>query len=513
VLTYVIITPARNEVTTIEGTIRSVVQQTRPPLAWVIVSDGSTDGTDEIVKRYLPAHPWMQLVSLPDRKARHFAGKVQAFNAGFAKVRDLPYDIICNLDADITFGQDHFAFLLERFAKDDRLGVTGTPFREGTAQYDYHFTSIDHVSGACQLFRRSCFTGIGGYRPIRTGGVDLVAVITARMQGWKTRTFTERVCFHHRRIGTAKDRYLAARFKVGRQDYMLGGHPLWEVFRAVYQMKNRPYVIGGAMLYLGYVWAWVRGTKRPVPQELVAFRRKEQMQRLRRLFLLEGQAGEASALPEQRTEGTDAGKVMHWPLSRIAGRLRGIVNARVLKRWGAPATKRSIWDDEFTRGQWDYLEHTADDPIYHYLDRYCDHGSILDLGCGSGNTGCEMEPSRYGQYTGVDISEQAVQRARTRSMSDQRHEKNEYVCADISRYEPRQRYDVILFRESLFYVPRPQIVALLERYRSWLTERGVFIVRMCDRKRYHGIVRRIEQNYCIVDSSPAVDANIILVFR
>lgn len=302
-LTYVIITPARNEAATIEGTIRSMAQQTRPPLAWVIVSDGSTDGTEEIVKRYLPQHPWMRLVSLPDRKERHFGGKVQAFNAGYAKVRDMSFDIIASLDADITFGEDYFSFLLDRFAEDDDLGVAGTPFREGTLQYDYRFTSLEHVSGACQVFRRDCFDEIDGYRPIRTGGVDLVAVTLARMQGWKTRTFTERVCQHHRKMGTAKNNYLAARFKVGRQDYSLGGHPLWEIFRTLYQMKNRPYVIGGIVLYLGYLWAWLSGMERPVCQEWVAFRRKEQMQRLRSFFLRRACYAEASVRPGQGADG------------------------------------------------------------------------------------------------------------------------------------------------------------------------------------------------------------------
>jgi biofilm PGA synthesis N-glycosyltransferase PgaC len=293
-LAYVLVTPARNEAATIEGTIRSVVHQTKPPLAWVIVSDGSTDGTDDIVKRYLPLHPWMQLVSLPDRKERHFGGKVQAFNAGHAKVRDLPHDIIASLDADVTFGEDYFSFLLDRFREDRCLGVAGTPFREGTEQYDYRFTSIEHVSGACQMFRRSCFEDIGGYRPIPTGGVDLVAVTSARMKGWKTRSFPERVCVHHRKIGTAKNGWLAARFKVGMQDYTLGGHPLWEVFRAVYQMKRRPYGICGVVLYLGYLRAWMRGTERPVPRDFVAFRRKEQMKRLGSLFTRGATSSESS---------------------------------------------------------------------------------------------------------------------------------------------------------------------------------------------------------------------------
>jgi hypothetical protein len=206
---------------------------------------------------------------------------VQAFNAGYARVSEVPYDIIGSLDADITFDKNYFSFLLDRFTEDDRLGVGGTPFREGDQQYDYRFTSIEHVSGACQLFRRECFENIGGYYPIKGGGVDWVAVTTARMKGWKTRTFTERVCNHHRKIGTAGNKYFAARFKVGVQDYYLGGHPLWEVFRSVYQMKVKPYMVGGIILYLGYVWAFLKGIERPISQELVEFRRTEQMQRLK----------------------------------------------------------------------------------------------------------------------------------------------------------------------------------------------------------------------------------------
>jgi poly-beta-1,6-N-acetyl-D-glucosamine synthase len=181
-LTYVLITPARNEADFIELTLRSVVSQTVRPLKWVIVSDGSTDGMDDIVNTYTVQHPWIELVRMPERQERHFAGKVHAFNAGYAKVKDLPYDVIANLDADVSFDSDYFDFLLGRLADNPRLGVAGTPFREGTFQYDYRFTSIEHVSGQIQLFRRKCFEEIGGYVPMKTGGVDLVAVITARMK-------------------------------------------------------------------------------------------------------------------------------------------------------------------------------------------------------------------------------------------------------------------------------------------------------------------------------------------
>src|SRR5271166_5699577 len=106
--TYVLITAARNEAQFIELTIKSVVSQTVRPRKWVIVSDGSTDGTDDIVSKYAAEYPWIELVRMPERRERHFAGKVHAFSAGYAKVRDLDYDVIGNLDADITFDEGYF---------------------------------------------------------------------------------------------------------------------------------------------------------------------------------------------------------------------------------------------------------------------------------------------------------------------------------------------------------------------------------------------------------------------
>jgi biofilm PGA synthesis N-glycosyltransferase PgaC len=284
---YVLITPARNEAEFIELTLKSVIAQTVKPLKWVIVSDGSTDGTDEIVMKYVVDRDWIELVHMPERRERHFAGKVYAFNAGYEKVQDLPYDIIGSLDGDISFEKDYFSFLLQKFAENPHLGVGGTPFKEGEKQYDYRFTSIEHVSGACQLFRRDCFADIGGYIPIKGGGIDWTAVTTARMQGWTTRTFLEKTCQHHRKIGAGKSKAIVSRFRFGKQDYYLGSHPLWELFRCAYQMGRKPYVVGGLFLLSGYIWAYVRRIERPISHELVTFRRREQMVRLKR-FLLGG---------------------------------------------------------------------------------------------------------------------------------------------------------------------------------------------------------------------------------
>jgi glycosyltransferase involved in cell wall biosynthesis len=282
--TYVLITPAHNEAEYIELTIKSVIAQTMPPTKWIIVSDGSTDGTDDIVKKYLPNYPWIELIRTPERKERHFAGKVMAFNAGYEIIKSLSFDIIGNLDADLSFEKDYFEFLLTKFAQDTNLGVAGTPFLEDGKHYDFRFASTDHVSGACQLFRKVCFEEIGGYIPIKGGGIDWVAVTTARMKGWKTQTFIEINCTHHRKIGTGNSSKLMAAFKYGQKNYYLGGHPLWHLSRSIFQMKNKPYIIGGLLLLWGYLWASIKRMERPVAPELMKFYRAEQMQRLKNII-------------------------------------------------------------------------------------------------------------------------------------------------------------------------------------------------------------------------------------
>jgi biofilm PGA synthesis N-glycosyltransferase PgaC len=274
---YILITAARNEERFIEKTILSVVHQTVLPTKWVIVSDGSTDGTDRIVETHANKNAWIKLLRMPERKERHFAGKAIAFNAGYANVKHLVYDVIGNLDADISFGPDYFEYLLDKFFGDRALGVAGTPFSEGKAQYDYRFSRKEHVSGACQLFARPCFESIGGYTPLKAGAVDLVAVVTARMNGWRTETFTERVCVHHRPMGSAKDGPLRAAFKSGFGDYRMGVHPLWQFLRSVYQMSRKPFVVVGCALLSGYFWGVVSCAKKSVSAKFVHFRRREQM--------------------------------------------------------------------------------------------------------------------------------------------------------------------------------------------------------------------------------------------
>ncbi len=283
---YVLITPARNEAQFIVLILESVARQTLKPAKWVIVSDGSTDGTDELVMQYAAKYDWIELVRKPERRERHFAGKVEAFNAGYARLKDMEYEVIGNLDADVTFeDESYFDFLMSKFVENPRLGVCGTGYREGDLTYPPPFTSLEDVSGACQMFRRECFEAIDGYRPVKFGGIDVIAVFSAQAEGWQTKTFTEKMFLHHRKVGSAQTEGASRRLlHHGGKDYILGSHPAWEFFRSIYLMKNRPYVLGGVLTFVGYLLAMVRGAKKAIPEDLMQIRRKDQMQRLKRIL-------------------------------------------------------------------------------------------------------------------------------------------------------------------------------------------------------------------------------------
>lgn len=280
---YVLITPARNEEAYIRQTLDSVCTQTLPPERWVIVDDGSTDQTAEIIEPYATRYPWIQVIHRPQHLDRSFAAKVQAFNAGFQQVQSLSFDVVGNLDADISFEADYLEFLMQRFAEDKDLGVAGTPFTE-EGGYDTakdSFEGDNYVAGGCQLFRNRCFQDVGGYVPNRAGGIDWIAVMTARMKGWKVRSFSEKRFLHHRRLGTAEKKTLGALFSYGERAYYLGWSPIWQLVRVLYRITKKPILVGGMALLFGYCWAAIRRVERSVSIELMRFHRREQIQKLR----------------------------------------------------------------------------------------------------------------------------------------------------------------------------------------------------------------------------------------
>jgi hypothetical protein len=286
-MNYALITAARNEEAFIGRTLESVVAQTVRPTAWVIVDDASTDRTPEIVRRFAEQYPWIQLMQRPPRADRSFAGKAHAVNAALQLLRESSsFEVVGNLDADVSFGPDYMEFLLRKFGQSPRLGVAGTPFTQDGG-YDSardSFEGENYVAGPCQLFRETCFTEIGGYVPNRAGGVDWIAVMTARMNGWTVTAFPEKRFHHHRSMGTAERGNVAAAFSYGQKDYYLGGSPLWQLFRGAYQTTKRPYVLGGLALLAGYAQASLTRLPRAVSPELMRFHRAEQMKKLRAIL-------------------------------------------------------------------------------------------------------------------------------------------------------------------------------------------------------------------------------------
>ena len=283
---YILITAARNEEAFIGKTLQSVVQQTQLPERWTIVDDGSTDRTAEIIAPYAEKYSWIRLIRNPRRESRDFAAKANAVNAALREMQDLKFEIVGNLDADTSFAPDYMEFLMQKFAADPKLGVAGTPFTQDGG-YDStrdSFEGEDHVAGPCQLFRRECWNDIGGYVANPAGGVDWIAVMTARIKGWTARSFADKRYHHHRFMGTAGRSEVAALFSYGQKDYYLGGSPVWELFRVIFRTAKRPYVLGGLALGCGYTWAAARRLKRPVSPELMRFHRAEQMRKLRNIF-------------------------------------------------------------------------------------------------------------------------------------------------------------------------------------------------------------------------------------
>lgn len=284
-LDYVLITAAKNEEEYIEKTIQSVISQTILPKKWIIVSDSSTDRTDEITMKYAEQNAWIEFIRAIEHSDRNFARKVHCFNRAYEDVKRIEFDIIGNLDGDVSFDKDYFAYLLDKFEKEPELGVAGTPYVEGGYHsYKDSYVNVRHVHGQIQLFRRACFEDIGGYTPIKGGGIDWVAVTTARMKGWKTYSFQDKVFVHHRTMGTGKSSVLFAKFKHGKKDYFLGGHPVWQLCKGIFQMAKRPYIIGGLFLIVGYVWGFITRVEKPLSSEVIRFHRQEQMTRLRELI-------------------------------------------------------------------------------------------------------------------------------------------------------------------------------------------------------------------------------------
>ena len=156
---YVLITPARNEQAFIRRTLDSVVTQTILPERWVIVDDGSIDSTAEIVESYTKRYPWIELIRRRQDPDRNFASKAHSVALAFTRATPFEFDVVGNLDADVSFQPGYMEFLMRKFSEDTELGVAGTPFTQdgGYDSSKHSFEGENYVAGPCQLFRRRCF--------------------------------------------------------------------------------------------------------------------------------------------------------------------------------------------------------------------------------------------------------------------------------------------------------------------------------------------------------------------
>jgi 2-polyprenyl-3-methyl-5-hydroxy-6-metoxy-1,4-benzoquinol methylase len=193
-------------------------------------------------------------------------------------------------------------------------------------------------------------------------------------------------------------------------------------------------------------------------------------------------------------------------------KITGFIISRISKKWGTARIKKLIWDKEFSSGQWSYINSTGEDIIYHYIEKYSNNGTILDIGCGAGNTGNELSINKYEKYAGLDISQNAVNNDILRSQQNNRSGKNYYFCGDMLTYIRDEKYDLILFRESIWYVRKGKIHSMLQRYSMYLKDHGCFIVSICQIDKHGHIIRLIEQEYTILERFYDHERGIIIVF-
>ena len=278
-------TAAFNEEAHIENTIKSVLCQTLLPNRWIIVSDGSTDRTDEIVRQYVEKYDFIRFLRVTRPPGHSFRSKVVAWRAGAKLLDDATFDFIGNLDADVTVGNSYFEDLIAIFGSRPKLGLAGGFVCE---EFNGQFQSrranrVYSVAHAGQLIRRDCYEAIGGYAVLEYGGEDWHAQTSVRMMGWSAEAFPELKIFHHRHTGGG-DNLLRHKFRQGRMDYSFGSDPLFETLKCLERLPEKPFVTGSIARLTGFIWSYVCRDRRPVSDEFVAFLRNEQKKKILSMF-------------------------------------------------------------------------------------------------------------------------------------------------------------------------------------------------------------------------------------
>lgn len=275
---YVIVTPIRNEAEHLETTIRCVVEQTRQPSRWLIVDDGSSDGTGQIADRWAEQISWIHVTHRPDRGHRAGSGGVEAFKEGAVSLAGENWDFLVNLDGDLRFETDYFARCLEVFDSDPDLGIAGGKVYEAQGDRMVHDPHPRfHVRGASKIYRRACWESVEDV--VEGPGWDTLDEVKANQLGWQTRTLDEVPIYHLRAHGRAAGGW-ANWVNSGTAAYRSGYHPAFVLVRALRRLVRPPSLVAPAGLVYGYVSSALKGIERPDDPEVRRFVRQQQMNRL-----------------------------------------------------------------------------------------------------------------------------------------------------------------------------------------------------------------------------------------
>jgi glycosyltransferase involved in cell wall biosynthesis len=282
---YVIITPAFNEAAYISRTIESVLAQMVKPSLWVIVDDGSTDKTAEIINRYAAEHPWILYVRRSkDLLQSYYSSNVYAIYEGIKHLQNREYDFLAILDADISLLPDYYERILKRMNFDEKLGVASGVYmdRIGDNKFKKILNDRRSTPKALMVFRKQCYEDVGGFIAMKYGGEDTCACFAARMRGWKTWSFPDVIAIHNKPVGMGHSKnILKIRFRQGVGEYFLATHPLFLLLKSLRRcIKESPVFIGGLVRIAGFMCAIFIKDKRQISEEMVKFIRKEQWYRI-----------------------------------------------------------------------------------------------------------------------------------------------------------------------------------------------------------------------------------------
>jgi poly-beta-1,6-N-acetyl-D-glucosamine synthase len=269
---YVLISPCRNEAAYMRQTLDSVIAQTAQPTKWVIVDDGSTDDTPNILADYARQHPWIEVVTRADRGKRAVGpGVIEAFYAGYETISPQDFDYVCKLDLDLRLPPKYFELLMQRMADNPKIATcSGKSYIEQDGQLVDENHGDETSLGMTKFYRVSCFEAIGGFvREVMWDGIDCHR---CRMMGWIACSWNEPELrfVHLRPMGSSQTGIYTGRMRHGYGQYFMGTGMLYMAASAASRIRERPFLTGSLAMF----WGWLRSALRGEPRyEDIAFRR------------------------------------------------------------------------------------------------------------------------------------------------------------------------------------------------------------------------------------------------